>query len=371
MKRKILILGVASVQMDAIVELKKLGYETYACAMANDGPGADVADHFKEINILDVQSVVNYIVENDISLVYSVGSDLAIPVSSQISERLNMPHFVSEQTARICNNKNLMRTTLGNDFKGNVKFQVVNSSEEEIELEYPFILKPADSQGQRGVRLINNSEEYLGSFYEAKKYSRSGLVILEQYISGPELSVNSYIVNGEVIFLIPSDRETWSEYTGLVHKHVVPTVNLTTETSLELKNIIESASKKLGIYNGPVYAQMKLEQEQPYIIEITPRLDGCHMWNILNYYTGVNLLKLTFEHLINNDISELSKQREEVKCGYILEFICQQPNTDANYLPYQKEIQNSIYNFNYYKQGENIRPVNGQFDKIGYFIYKV
>ena len=43
--------------------------------MANDGPGADVADHFAEINILDVDSVINYIKENEISLVYSVGSD--------------------------------------------------------------------------------------------------------------------------------------------------------------------------------------------------------------------------------------------------------------------------------------------------------
>lgn len=371
MKRKVLILGVASVQMDAIIELKKLGYETFACAMANDGPGADVADHFEEINILDVESVMNYINDNEISSVYSVGSDLAMPVACQISEKLNMPHFVTEETARICNNKNLMRTTLGNDFKGNVRFQVVDSLEEEIELEYPFILKPTDSQGQRGVSLVYSYKEYLDSFNEAKRYSRSGLVILEQYISGPELSVNGYIVNGEVAFLIPSDRETWSEYTGLIHKHVVPTVNLASESTLELKNIIGSASKKLGINNGPVYAQMKLEKGQPYIIEITPRLDGCHMWNILNYYTGVNILKLTFEHLINNDISELKCQKEELQDGYVLEFICQKPNTEANYLQYQNEIQNSLSSFNYYQQGEKIRPVNGKFDKIGYFIYKL
>lgn len=370
MKEKVLILGVASVQMDAILELKKMGYETYACAMAKDGPGADVVDHFEEINILDVELVINYIKKNEISLVYSVGSDLAMPVASHISQQLNMPHFVSEETARICNNKNLMRTTLGNDFNGNVRFQVIKSEEEEIELEYPFILKPADSQGQRGVKLVKNYNEYLESYGDAKRYSRSGLVILEQYISGPELSVNGYIVDGEVMFLIPSDRETWPEYTGLIHKHVVPTENLTEKTTDQLKKIIDSACKKIGITNGPVYAQMKLEQGKPYIIEITPRLDGCHMWNILNYYTGVNLLKLTFEHLLNSDISELNNQKEGPRDGYILEFICQQPNTNANYSVYQHEIQRSLYSFNYYKQGENIRSVNGKFDKIGYFIYK-
>lgn len=370
MIEKVLILGVASVQMDAILELKKMGYETYACAMAKDGPGADVVDHFAEINILDTDSVIKYIKENEISLVYSVGSDLAMPVVNYISEKLEMPHFVSEETARICNNKDLMRATLGNEFKGNVGFQVITSEEDSVKLDYPFILKPADSQGQRGVKLIYSSAEYLENYRLAKKYSRSGLVILEQYISGPELSVNGYMINGEIAFLIPSDRETWPEYTGLIHKHVVPSVNLTSEITTEIKRIIEAASKKLGITEGPVYAQMKLEQEKPYIIEITPRLDGCHMWNLLTYYTGVNLLKLTFEHLLGNDTSELEMQLKEFKYRFILEFICQKPNTNADYIAYRDGIKNSLSSFNYYKQGEKIRAVNGKFDKIGYFIYK-
>lgn len=356
--------------MDAIFELKKMGFETFACAMAKDGPGADVADHFKEINILDIDAIIDYINENNISLVYSVGSDLAMPVACHISERLNMPHFISEETAKICNNKNLMRTSLGNDFNGNVRFQVVKSLEEEVKLNYPFILKPADSQGQRGVVLVKNNDEYLDNFNDVRKYSRSGLVILEQYISGPELSVNGYVVDGEIVFLVPSDRETWPEYTGLIHKHIVPTDNLMDETFDELKSIVESACKKLGINNGPVYAQMKLEQGRPYIIEITPRLDGCHMWKLLNYYTGINLLKLTFQHLLNNDLSELNNLKPSLSDGYILEFICQKPNTPANYTDYKEEAEISLYSFNYYNSGDNIRPVNGKYDKIGYFIYR-
>lgn len=370
MNNKVLILGVASVQMDAILELKKMGYETYACAMAKDGPGADVADHFEEINILDVSSIINFIEKNKISLVYSVGSDLAMPVASYISEKLGLPYFVSEETARTCNNKDLMRKTLGNEFDGNLKFQVIESEEDIIQLDYPFILKPADSQGQRGVKLINTYSEYIKNYRIAKKYSRSGLVILEQYISGPELSVNGYIINGEVVFLVPSDRDTWPEYTGLIHKHVVPSVNINFEIEEEIKSIIESASKKLGIMNGPVYVQMKLEKYKPYIIEITPRLDGCHMWNLLTYYTGVNLLKLTFEHLLHNDTSELTKLKEDLSDKYVLEFICQEPNTLADYSNYQTSIENSLSSFKYYNQGDTIRPVNGKFDKIGYFIFK-
>lgn len=369
MKKRVLILGIASVQMDAILQLKKMGYETYACAMAKDGPGADVADNFEIINILDKESIIEYINKNDIALVYSVGSDLAMPVSAYISEKLNMPHFVSSETAIICNNKNLMREVLGHNFKGNLRYQIIENEEEKVELEYPFIVKPTDSQGQRGVRLVGTHHQYLEAFRIAKQFSRSGLVIIEQYISGVELSVNGYMVDGELKFLEVSDRDTWPNYTGLIHKHIVPSAYVNEKILGEIREIIKASCEKLQVLNGPVYAQMKLEKNEPYIIEITPRLDGCHMWNILKEYTGVNLLKLTFEHLINGDISELNKVRNKNIEKCILEFICQQPNTKADYTKYKKKIEDSIYAFNYYKQGDKIRPVNGKYDKIGYFIH--
>lgn len=369
LEQKVLILGVAAVQMDAILQLKNMGYETHACAMAKDGPGAEVADYFIQINILDKEAIIDYITTNNISLVYSVGSDLAIPVSSYVCEKLSLPHFVSEQTALICNNKNILRETLGNDFEGNVKFQVVSDVNEKIDLYFPFIVKPADSQGQRGVELVNNLDEYKRSFERAQNYSRSRKVILEQYISGPELSVNGYLVNGKLEFFIVSDRDTWDQYLGLIHKHIVPSTIINEDINEKIREIIENACEKLKIKNGPVYAQMKLEGDRPYIIEITPRLDGCHMWKLLQLYTGVNLLKLTFEHLLNNNISELENLKKDFNKGYTLEFICQEPNTKANYVAYEDRIKNSLDSFKYYNQGDIIRPVNGKYEKIGYFIY--
>ena len=60
MGKKVLILGVAAVQMDAVSQLKKMGCETFTCAMAKDGPAADLSDHFNLINILDNTSVNFY-----------------------------------------------------------------------------------------------------------------------------------------------------------------------------------------------------------------------------------------------------------------------------------------------------------------------
>ncbi|MBE6730911.1 MAG: ATP-grasp domain-containing protein [Ruminococcaceae bacterium] len=354
--------------MDAVLQLKEMGYETFTCAMAKDGPAADASDHFEIINILDENAIVEYIQKNKIDVVYSTGSDLAIPVACRISEKLNMPHFVTADVAYTCNNKDVMRKTLTPACKGNIPYYVVQSlSEVDIDkLSYPMIMKPSDSQGQRGIFLVNNAEEIKTNFEMAKKYSRKGNVIIEKYVNGPELSVNVYMVEGKTEFLAVSDRVTWPEYTGLIHKHIVPTRIMSEKSQALLLEIVEDACNRVGIKNGPAYFQIKVENEHPYIIEMTPRLDGCHMWNILNRATGVNLMKLTFEHLLNNNLSELDNYNGEVKPMELV-FWCQKPNTIMN----RDDLElpsDSLYHFYYYNTGDNIRPVNGRFDKIGYYI---
>ncbi|HHY83217.1 MAG TPA: ATP-grasp domain-containing protein [Clostridiales bacterium] len=355
--------------MDAINQLKEMGCETYACAMEKDGPGADAADHFDIINILDIESIKEHISKNKIDLVYSVGSDLAMPVACKISEEMSLPRFVSAQTAIVCNNKEKMRTVLGEDCTGNVPFLVMENVDDEPRIPMPFIMKPSDSQGQRGIFLVNTMEDFTQNFETAKRYSRSGKVIIEKYISGPELSVNAYLVDGQVLFIEASDRVTWPQYTGLIHKHVVPAVTISDKVLGILGKVVEDACNRVGITNGPAYFQIKVENDKPYIIEMTPRLDGCHMWKLLSYYTGVNLLKLTFEHLLYNNTSELANMQKD-PAGYELEFFCQEPNTMMNQSIFRVP-EDSLTYFYYYNTGEMIRPVNNKYEKVGYYIRRL
>ena len=87
--------------------------------------------------------------------------------------------------------------------------------------------------------------------------------------------MNGYMVNGVMRFLIVSDRDTWPEYTGLIHKHIIPSKAVCDTINHKIKRIVEDACNRIGILNGPVYFQMKVLNGHPYIIEMTPRLDGC------------------------------------------------------------------------------------------------
>ena len=114
---------------------------------------------------------------------------------------------------------------------------------------------------------------------------------------------------------------------------------------------------------------MKVMNGHPYIIEMTPRLDGCHMWNLLARSTGVNLMKLVFEHLLYDDISELKCLNSDIKPMELV-FFCQKPKTimDQSAFLIPKDAEDSFF---YYATGDNIRPVNGRFDKVGYFIHSL
>ncbi len=353
--------------MDAIEILKSMGLIVYACAKVDDGPGSQCADYFKQLDFSDIDKLIKYIKDENFDCVLSVGSDSAMLISAEISELLNLPCFVSSFSAKLCNHKDEMRSYLGNDYEWSIKYQVLKNDGEIIMLDYPFIMKPSDSQGQRGVKLVADKNCFINEFQRTKSYSKSGYVILEEYLEGIEMSVNSYMVNGKVVFLAISDRVTWPQFdAGLIHKHVVPSKYLNNSLENDIYELVKNTAGRLNIKNGPIYFQIKLKNSKPKIIEVTPRLDGCHMWKVLSCLTGVNLLKLNFEHLLYGKTDELSNMKMQDK-RYAMEFMCQQPGTPADYSRF-KIPDTALYTYKYYKDGEIVKAVNGRYEKIGYYI---
>lgn len=85
--KKVLILGAGNAQIDAIEYCKGQGYKVYGCSYTDTDKGIPYLDEFKQINIIDAEAVAEYVKDNGIDLVYSVGSDLAMPTVAKVSEK--------------------------------------------------------------------------------------------------------------------------------------------------------------------------------------------------------------------------------------------------------------------------------------------
>ncbi|MCK4664390.1 MAG: ATP-grasp domain-containing protein [Bacteroidales bacterium] len=366
-RKKILILGVGNLQVDPIRILKDGNHEVHALSYKDEGPGRAFVDKFDVVDIVDKESVKKYVLENNIEVLYSIGSDIAMPTISYVSEVLDLPHFVSFKTANTCQNKWQLRSYIGDDFNGNIPFRRIKSINDiQYWKNYPCVLKPVDSQGQRGVFVLDSIADFYQYFEKSLKYSKSNELIVENFINGPELSINVYVVDGTIVFIQTTDRLVFKNYPGgLVKEHRIPSVFISNEMELKILDLVKFVVNKLQILNGPVYFQIKIIDNSPKLIEVTPRLDGCHIWRLIKEYCGVNLLEITFKHLIDNTLDLESFKKNELN-PYKLTFLNEKPGKNVNRNKYQ--VKNPIYLEWYYNQDEIVRPINNYFEKIGYYI---
>ena len=360
----ILILGAAAVQEDAVHAARALDLKTVVCAQAADGPAADSCDEFVQIDILDVDTLARFVDERGIRLVYSVGSDLAMPVVGRLAQRLGLPAFTSHEAAETCNNKGRMRTAMAGTSAG-LEFQVIAAGDPVVRtVALPCIVKPVDAQGQRGVEHVTADDRFAPAVAGAASHWRTGGVIVERFVGGVEISVNGYLVDGELVFTQASDRMVWPQFTGLIRKHVVPSAALERPAvARSATEILGDACARIGITNGPVYAQMKVEDGTPHLIEVTPRLDGCHMWQLIMLASGVDLLDATLRHLAHGEPPVLDPA--PVVTPLELEFSCQEPGTAA---PLIAAGPHDLATRAYYSPGATVRSVNGRYEKIGYHV---
>ncbi len=261
-----------------------------------------------------------------------------------------------------------MREALGQDFEGNAKHIVCSTVEEALKYSaYPGMMKPVDSQGQRGCFRVDSIEDIRNNFEKSLSFSFDKKVIIEEYIEGPEVSINAYMQGGEMKFAIVSDRYAFDELPGgIIKEHRIPSSFADDRAKEKSIDLARRIADKLNITDGPCYFQIKLQNgNKPFIIEVTPRLDGCHMWNLIKHYCGVDLLDAAFRQLLSGE-SVLDEGVVFPNDEYQLLFLSKEPNSTFSISEF--DVHGAEYICYYYDEGDRILKINGYIEKCGYII---
>jgi biotin carboxylase len=367
---RVLILGVGNAQLDAIALCKARGHEVFAISYRDEGRGRQLADHFAVVNVTDEQRVLEYARSIGAGMVYSVGSDVAMPTASFVSTELGLPHFVDAKTARLLQDKSELRSFLATQGISPLAFRSATKLQDLDDwTEFPAILKPVDSQGQRGVSEAANRQQLEATFDDTLAQSRSGRVIVEQYVEGPEISLNAFVLKGKLMHAFVSDRYSVQGLPGgIVRAHALPS-EVEPRHAAQATKLASQVVRALGIRNGPVYFQLKCGASGVVVIEVAPRLDGCHLWRLIKLGTGIDLLTLTFDTLEGIDSTETPRSaalKSTSGARLLLEFFLAPPNIPCNVHPRTNSAD--LYTEWYYSPGEIVRPINGRMEKLGYRI---
>ena len=294
---KALVLCGGKPQIALIHELKRRNI-TAILADANDKAAAvQYADVFYNVSTLDVVGIEKIALAEKVDCILSVCADQMLLVAAQLSEKLNLPCYIDYETAKNVSSKEYMKRIFVENNIPTAKYIVGSSiSLSVIEgLNFPLIVKPVDCYSSRGVKKVLNYDELLSAFENAKNLSRTGTVIVEEFVEGLELSVDIYVENGKVnILCIRSlDKIPNSE------KFIICRGNYPTKISLATKGRVQDVAQKIveafGLVDTPMLIQMKINDEQIHILEFCARTGGGIKYRLLPKVCGFDVVKAVLD----------------------------------------------------------------------------
>ncbi len=296
--KKIMILGASILQLPGIEKAKKMGLDVIAVDMNPDAIGFSVPGIKKEcISTIDADKVLEAAKRHKIDGIITLASDMPMRSVALVCKEMGMIG-VSEETALKATNKAYMRDALK---KNNVPIPLyyrVNGKEEFLEAinkvraaGYRCIVKPADNSGSRGVDLLSSDTDLDKAYDYTSHYSRGGEIVVEEYMEGPEVSVETLAIDGDIHVIQITDKLTTGAPFFVEMGHSQPS-QLSEETKEQIKQVAIAANIAIGIKNGPSHTEIKVTSEGPKIVELGARLGGdCITTHLVPLSTGVDMVE--------------------------------------------------------------------------------
>lgn len=325
MKNTILILGANTLQLPIINRAKELGYSTLVVSPVNTEPGHSIASYSEICDVVDEKGVLEIAKKYDICGIITDQTDLPVRTMAYVANNMGLPGN-DYSVARIFTDKYLMREKCKEIGVKTVNYKMCNTVEEAesfyLNTTRDVILKPVDNQGSKGVYKVSSIPELKEKFPEAIAYSRTGNVLVEEFIVGREFLVEGIAVNYEYKNLCCGDTDYFN----------IPDVFSATKREFPstadakiVKKVLdtnEKIAKGFGFKQGITHGEYILDGDDVILIEIAGRGGGVFISSdLIHLQTGLD----TEEFLIGvatgkvNKIPDISLKNKS--CCYVSFFL--------------------------------------------------
>lgn len=303
--KTVLCLGASIMQIEAIKKAKEIGYHVVAVDYDKHAVGRTLADEFFEVSTIDAEAVLEVAKKCHIDGVVTVATDMPVRTAAVLSESLGIPGLSRKVALKATDKIEMIKAFRKNEVPS-PQFWIVNSEEEfqniKKEFIYPVIFKPQESSGSRGVILVKKADDIENAYEYTKSFSKTGKILVEEYLEGPEVSVEVICENGEAHILTITDKLTTGAPYFVEIGHCQPTA-FKEEVRKEIEAVAESAIRAIGIENGPVHVEMKVTKQGPKMIELGARMGGDFITtHLVPLSTGIDMMKLVIQNACGEKI---------------------------------------------------------------------
>ena len=272
------------------------------------------ADEFVKVDLLNVEAVKTVAAEKQVDMVLSVCADQVLITAAKVSEDLGLPCYIDYQTACNVSDKGYMKETFEKNGIPTSKHIFIEKLEQDkiAGMQYPLVVKPADAYSSKGVRKATNFEELERFFAEAADISRSGLVIVEEFNEGFELTVDFEIVDGKAVFLSASNTEKVNYQDRFLAFRTRNPAAVSADTVERIKIIGQKIADAFELKNAPMLVQMISDGKKESVLEFCARTGGGAKYLLIKMVSGFDPITAVIDLTLGNHV-EVGELRSESK----------------------------------------------------------
>jgi biotin carboxylase len=269
-----------------------------------------------------VQTIVDFAAETPLGAIIAV-DDSGSLIAAEASKALGLAHN-SPDSAAAARDKHIMRRLLhqaGVPSPISKLFHFSDANNTELlaniaaEIDYPSVIKPLDLNGSRGVMRVDSTEQFVVAASRLKHFlqtDRSGnaasTFLVEEFIPGFEVAVEGMLLNGNLKILALFDKPDPLDGPFFEETIYVTPSRLPVNIQNAIFETTVKASAALGLREGPVHAELRINEDGPWIIELAGRSIGGLCSKTLRFGPGVSLEEMIVRQAFGMDVASLERE---------------------------------------------------------------
>lgn len=324
---KALVLAGGFPQITLIEQLKARGIETILADYNSEPVAKKYADKFYRVSTLDIDAIRKVAIDEKVDFLITVCTDQALLTVAKVSEDLGLPCYIDYKTALNVTNKQYMKKVFVENGISTARHIILGEFDENAieDFAFPLIVKPVDCNSSKGVKKCENMDELKTAFADAVRFSRTNTAIIENFVEGPELSIDVYVENGKANVLCVSNNDKINDKDKFVifrgrcpAKEGVPVLHLIEKTAQQIADAF-------SIKNSPMLIQLITDGKQVYVLEFSARTGGGTKFLRINRMTGFDVIKAVIDLTLGE---KPHYEKQDKKQKYLVDdFIYCKPGT--------------------------------------------
>lgn len=303
--KRLLILGGMRFSCEIVNKARDMGIHTIVADYnrVEDSPGKQIADEAVDLSVIDVEAVVTYVKKNAIDGVIVGFNDMLLPYYADICDKCGLPCYGTKEQFETLIAKDRYKALCRQFGVPTIPEFDVN----DVNIKFPVLVKPVDNSGSRGISICHNRQELDNAVEIGKKASKNGKVIIERYMDGREVTVFWTFQDGNYYLSALANRHVkhnqGDDVIPLPVGYTFPSVFLPRYRK-EVEENCKRMFQHLGLKDGMMFMQCKVEDGRCYVYDLGYRLTGSLEYKILERVCGYNPLEMMIHFALTGKMGE-------------------------------------------------------------------